>query len=77
MGAEEDSRTRHVLIVTGPERDRLYARFATLFAGRGDVEVIKDRRVSQRRRATVGPGNGERRAADRRSARPDWVVPPA
>ena len=71
------SPAKHVLIVTGPERDRLYDRFATLFAGRGDVQVVKDRRVAQRRRSVTGPGDGERRAADRRSVRPDWVVPPA
>jgi hypothetical protein len=76
MSAREDRAGRHVLIVTGSERDRLYERFAALFAGRGDVEVVKDRRVAQRRRAALGPGDGERRATDRRRVRPDWVVPP-
>ncbi len=77
MNAREDTESRHVLIVTGPERDRLYERFSALFAGRDGVEVVKDRRVAERRRAAAGPGDGERRAGDRRRRRPDWVVPPA
>ncbi len=72
-----DSASRHVLIVTGPERERLYRRFATLFAGRDDVEVMIDRRVADRRRAQRDPGTGERRRAERRRRRPDWIVPPA
>jgi hypothetical protein len=63
------------LLVTGPGRDRLYERFRWLFWGRDGVEVIKDRRVSERRRdhSTVA---AERRARERRRAAPDWVVPP-
>jgi hypothetical protein len=63
------------LLVTGPGRDRLYERFRRLFWGRDGVEVIKDRRVSERRRdhSTVA---AERRARERRRAAPDWVVPP-
>jgi len=76
MDTFEDSPAKHVLIVTGPERDRLYDRFSALFAGRGDVLVVKDRRVAQRRRTALGPGDGERRATERRRVRPDWVVPP-
>jgi hypothetical protein len=71
-----DSESRHVLIVTGPERERLYHRFAALFAGRDGVVVMIDRRVADRRRAARGPDDGERRAIERRRARPDWIVPP-
>ena len=73
----QDSPERHVLVVTGPERDRLYAHFTSLFAGRDDVSVLKDRRVAERRRAAGAPGDGERRARERRRVRPDWVVPPS
>jgi hypothetical protein len=76
MDAEVTDTTRHVLIVTGPERERLYERFATLFTGRVDVEVIKDRRRGQRRRVGAGPRDGERRGRERRQIDPEWVVPP-
>lgn len=68
---------RHVLYVTGPLRERLYRRFRSLFDGRGDVVVRIDRRVSERRHDPRGPADGERRAADRRRRRPDWIVPPS
>jgi len=73
----QDSPDRHVLIVTGPARERLYAHFTSLFAGRDDVSVLKDRRIAERRRAAGGAGDGERRASERRRTRPDWVVPPS
>jgi len=76
MNDVHDSPDRHVLVVTGPERERLYAHFSTLFAGRDDVSVLKDRRVTERRRAGRGPDDGERRARERRQSRPAWVVPP-
>ena len=41
----------HRLIVTGPLRDRLYERFAELYRHSADVEVVKDRRYAERRRA--------------------------
>lgn len=66
---------RHRLVVTGPDRDRLYARFQALYYGRDDVEVIKDRRVAERRRSGQGPHNHERRARERRQSRA-WTVPP-
>ena len=66
---------RYVLFVTGPLRERLYRRFASLFEGR-DVVVRIDRRVSERRRDPGGAPGGERRAGDRRRKRPDWIVPP-
>jgi hypothetical protein len=76
MGMAEETRQReHVLFVTGPERQRLYEHFTAIFHGR-DVEVRIDRRVGQRRRAAHGPGNGERRARDRRQRPPEWMVPP-
>ena len=64
------------LVVTGPERDRLYELFRRLFWGRDGVEVIKDRRVSVRRleRSRIAV---ERRARERRHAAPDWLVPPS
>ena len=76
MAGETRERTRHVLYVTGPLRERLYRRFSRLFDGRDDVEVRIDRRVAERRRAPGGPRDGERRAGDRRRVRPDWIVPP-
>jgi hypothetical protein len=74
MNASVDT-AMYRLVVTGPGRDRLYERFRRLFWGRDGVEVIKDRRVSERRRdrSTVA---AERRARERRRAAPDWVVPP-
>ena len=76
MAGDGDSE-RHVLFVTGPLRERLYRHFGALFDGREDVSVLKDRRVTERRRAARGPDDGERRARERRRARPDWVVPPS
>ena len=64
------------LVVTGPERDRLYDRFCRLFWGRDGVEVLKDRRVSDRRRDRSRMAF-ERRSRERRRAAPDWVVPPS
>lgn len=74
--AEETRYREHVLFVTGPERRRLYRHFSAIFHGRDDVEVRMDRRVEERRRAGLGPGNGERRARDRRKRPPEWMVPP-
>ena len=67
---------RYVLFVTGPLRERLYRRFSSLFDGRDDVVVQIDRRVSERRHDPRGPDDGERRGAERRRRRPDWIVPP-
>lgn len=66
----------HTLLVTGPDRDRLYEHFARLFRGRADVSVLKDRRHGERRGART-PVAGERRTAERRRGSPAWVVPPA
>jgi hypothetical protein len=63
------------LVVTGPGRDRLYERFRLLFWGRDGVEVLKDRRVSERRLDRKRTAF-ERRSRERRRAAPDWVVPP-
>jgi hypothetical protein len=66
----------HRLVVTGPARDRLYDRFGRLFWGRDDVEVLKDRRVADRRRdrreIVV-----DRRSVERRRTAPVWLVPPS
>jgi hypothetical protein len=74
MDAHVDTAT-YRLVVTGPGRDRLYERFRLLFWGRDGVEVLKDRRVSERRRDRKRTAF-ERRSRERRRAAPDWVVPP-
>jgi hypothetical protein len=75
MNANADTAI-HRLIVTGPERDRLYQRFNRLFWGREGVEVVKDRRVAERRRQR-SQSAVERRSRERRRVAPDWVVPPS
>ena len=77
MAEVADKPSPHVLIVTGPQRERLYRRFSSLFAGRDGVEVMIDRRVADRRRAERVPSDGERRRDERRRKRPDWIVPPS
>jgi hypothetical protein len=67
--------TKHVLVVRGPAQDVLYDHFARLFAGRDDVEVVKDRRRAQRRH-DVQPVASDRRRADRRGRVQPWIVPP-
>jgi hypothetical protein len=62
------------LVVTGPARERLYERFQRLFYGRGDVEVVCDRRKGERRWSD-GHMTPERRTHERRH-RVTWVVPP-
>jgi hypothetical protein len=76
MARQATHSAEHVLYVTGPVRERLYARFSGLFQGRADVEVRIDRRVAERRRDQRGPQRGERRSGDRRRVRPEWMVPP-
>jgi len=73
----DDSTTSrpHLLIVTGPLRDRLYERFSRLYSGASDVEVVKDRRQGERRR-TLRPHETDRRRRDRRRQPPEWVFPP-
>jgi hypothetical protein len=66
----------HRLVVTGPERDRLYQHFSRLFWGRDGVEVVKDRRVAERRRDRSQCAV-ERRSRERRRTGPEWMVPPA
>jgi hypothetical protein len=63
----------HELIVTGPARDRLFERFARLYAGRADVVVIKDRREIDRRRESESDAERHRRERRRRAA---WLFPP-
>jgi hypothetical protein len=65
----------HRLVVTGPLRDRLYERFAELYKHSADVEVVKDRRYAERRRAVINPSD-DRRRTDRRRGGADWVFPP-
>lgn len=66
----------HQLVVTGPQRDRLYQHFGRLFWGRDGVEVVKDRRVAERRRDR-SKTPVERRSHERRRAAPDWAFPPS
>lgn len=73
MNANADT-AMHRLVVTGPARDRLYQRFNRLFWGRDGVEVVKDRRLAERRRDRSQRAV-ERRARERRLAAPDWMVP--
>jgi hypothetical protein len=75
MNAEVDTAI-HRLVVTGPERDRLYRRFDRLFRGRDGVEVVKDRRVAERRRVRSQSAM-DRRSHERRRVAPDWIVPPS
>ncbi len=65
-----------VLVVTGPARERLAELFRRVYAGRGDVRVIVDRRVAERRRAAVRPPV-QRRRGERRVTAPWLVFPPA
>jgi hypothetical protein len=75
MDARVDTAT-YRLVVTGPERDRLYERFRRLFWGREGVKVVKDRRVTERRRDRSQVAAG-RRSRERRRVAPDWLVPPS
>jgi hypothetical protein len=75
MDARVDTAT-YRLVVTGPARDRLYERFRRLFWGREGVEVVKDRRVTERRRDRSQVA-AERRSRERRRVAPDWLVPPS
>ena len=54
----------HVLVVTGPQRERLYERFSQAYLGRDDVRVVRDRRQGERRRLMRPVPQ------DRRQARP-------
>jgi hypothetical protein len=72
MSAQLD-RGVHELVVTGPARDLLFARFARLYLGRSDVKVIKDRRAAERRRAPSSVA-GERRRGQRRRGG-GWLFP--
>jgi hypothetical protein len=66
----------YTLVVTGPGRDRLYELFCRLFWGREGVEVVKDRRVTERRRDRAHVSS-ERRTRERRRVVPEWLVPPS
>jgi hypothetical protein len=64
-----------VLVVTGPTRQRLYDRFRRLYASHGDVRVVVDRRVRERRGSPVSVAI-ERRRDERRQSAPWLVFPP-
>jgi hypothetical protein len=74
--AADPRQNKHVLYVTGPQREQLYEHFTELFRGRADVEVRIDRRVGERRRGGERPLEAERRRSERRLHPPDWMVPP-
>jgi hypothetical protein len=63
----------HELVVTGPARDLLFARFSRLYHGRSDVGVIKDRRMAERRQELASVA-GERRREQRRRGG-GWLFP--
>lgn len=65
-----------MLVVTGPLRERLYELFRSLYAGRGDVLVVEDRRGRQRRGSPVRVAI-ERRHDERRRSDPWLVFPPS
>ena len=83
---ESDDITQE-LVITGPQRDRLFERFARLYRGRADIVVVKDRRQDDRRereRRSAGSrqpsagshqSSGDRRGPDRRR-RATWLFPP-
>jgi hypothetical protein len=64
-----------MLVVTGPLRERLYELFRSLYAGRGDVLVVEDRRIIERR-STRGALAVDRRRDERRRSDPWLVFPP-
>ena len=68
-------RPQAMLIVTGPERERLAELFRRLYAGRDDVRVVLDRRRAERRRAAERPPV-QRRRGERRVSAPWLVFPP-
>ncbi len=74
--AADPAQGKHILFVTGPQREALYEHFSALFLGRDDVEVRMDRRVAERRRSARSPVAGERRRQERRRRPPEWIVPP-
>lgn len=57
-----------LFIVASGER-RLYADVARSFTDTGDVQVLVDRRVAERRRSAAPAPGGERRGGDRRRRR--------
>jgi hypothetical protein len=65
----------HMLIVTGPLRDRLFERFSRLYANADDVRVVKDRRYGERRHTPAVPSD-DRRRSDRRQRPAEWLFPP-
>jgi hypothetical protein len=65
----------HVLVVTGPLRERLCERFGMVYFGRHDVRVVMDRRMGERRRSDAGAAAGRRRG-ERRTSAPWLVFPP-
>ena len=63
----------HVLVVTGPACELLFAHFTRLYLGRDDVKVVKDRRVVERRHDLLAVESERRRDECRRSS--GWLFP--
>jgi hypothetical protein len=55
-----------LLIVVAQDESGIYGNLRRRFEGKGRVRVVRDRRLSERRMATV-PYHEERRVSDRRS----------
>ena len=64
------------LIVTGPQRERLYDLFSRVYAGRRDVRVVMDRRRAPELHLVTETGAQGRRR-ERRQRPPVWIFPPA
>ncbi len=73
----ESARPR-VIVIPRQLEGYFYERLTTSFAGRGDVRVVVDRRVGERRRPRWVSGSGplaERRHGDRRADDVVWSLP--
>ena len=63
------------LMVTGPQRERLFDLFSRVYAGRRDVRVVMDRRHAPELLLVTDAGV-QRRAGERRRRPPVWIFPP-
>jgi hypothetical protein len=66
-----------VIVIPRPLEGFFYERLTSLYADRADVQIVVDRRVSERRAERWTPGPGpltDRRRGDRRSADVAWSL---
>lgn len=78
MSGTTQSAPPRVIVIPRQLEDYFYERLTTSFAGRGDVKVVVDRRVGERRRPRWVSGSGplaERRRSDRRADDVAWSLP--